>query len=505
MNDFYGDWTPAVFEERGRELLKVIRCHFESIREIDVARPQDVPELISLLDESLPEVPEDFDRILADTLEKVIPNLVHWNHPSFYGYFPTCASFPGMLAETLTAALNVNAMTWRTSPAASALELVVLRWLACMIGYPPEADGVLVNGASLATLYALAAARDAAMDFDVGVEGLAAAGVRGLRVYASDQAHSSVGKAARTLGLGLANVVEITSDEDYRMRPESLAQAIEHDLSAGLVPVAVVATVGTTSVAATDPVGRLAEVCRSYGVWLHVDAAYGGMYALTEALRAELEDLSAGDSLVVSPQKTIFVPLEATALFCRRNGKLADSFRLVPDYLTSAADEGAIDYMNFSAQLGRSFRALKLWWVIRSFGRAGLAYRLENAVELARWLREAAGQHPDWRCPVKSLYPLVCLRYEPDRLAATWRIGKDKEKRIFDVLNARIMNAVNRSGEAFVSHSIIRDGYVLRVSIGNIHTTKTDVERMWQLLCGTAERVFEQMLLDERSADNVSG
>jgi aromatic-L-amino-acid/L-tryptophan decarboxylase len=490
MRDAPGDWSPVDFERHGGQLLAAIREHFDNVRDVPVARPCDAAELISRLDSNIPEDGEDFSRILADTLEKVVPDLVQWNHPAFHGYFSTCASFPGILAETLTAALNVNAMLWKTSPAASALERVVLRWVANMVGYPDRSDGVLVSGASLATLYALAAARDVALDHDVRDQGMGSPNAAVPRIYTSDQAHSSVDKAAITLGIGLRNVVRIPSDEHYRMRPDLLAEAIAGDLASGRVPVAVVATVGTTSVAAADPLAPIAEVCQRHGVWLHVDAAYGGFFALVPRLRGVLEDLSLGDSLVVNPQKTLFVPLDATALYCRRNGALTNTFRLVPEYLTSAHADGTFDYMDFSPQLGRGFRALKYWWVIRSFGRAGLEARLDFAVEMAEWLREQARDHADWQCPAPSVYPLVCLRYVPRSLGSADLATDECARAAVNELNARIVEEVNASGAAYVSHSVIRDGFVIRVSIGNIHSTWSDVERLWAVLTRTAEKVL---------------
>ncbi|OLF11287.1 pyridoxal phosphate-dependent decarboxylase family protein [Actinophytocola xanthii] len=479
MSERVGDWAPAEFERHGRELLAMVREHFESVREVPVTVPRTSAELMDALRAPLPEAGEDFARVLADTRDRVLPHVVHWNHPSFHAYFANSASFPGVLAETLTAAMNVNAMLWKSGPAASALERVVLDWVAELVGYPAGADSVLVNGASLATLYALAAARDAALGDDVRVNGVPAGAT--LRVYTSEQAHSSVDKAAITLGIGQANVVRLPVDEHYRLRPEVLEEAIRRDLAAGAVPVAVVATVGTTSVGAADPVAPVAEVCARHGVWLHVDAAFGGFWRLAPSLTDAVEDLSPADSLVVNPHKCLYVPMEATVLHCRRRGALARTFRLVPEYLTSHQDADTVDFMDLSPQLGRSFRALKLWWVIRSFGRAGLARRLENSVGQARWLRASVERHPDWHCPVTSLYPLVCLRFEPAALR-----GRRAE---VDALNAAVVEEVNASGSAFVSHAVVEEGYVIRVSIGNIHTTHEDVERLWELLTAVAARL----------------
>ncbi|MFJ5269876.1 pyridoxal phosphate-dependent decarboxylase family protein [Streptomyces sp. NPDC088358] len=497
MPEEVGDWDPAVFEEHGREVISLIREHFETIRDVPVAVPQHPQELKDALRADLPETGEHFSRILADTREKVIPGLVQWNHPSFHGYFPTSASLPGVLAETVTAALNVNSMLWQTSPAASALEQVVLRWVARMAGYPEDADGLLVTGASLANLYALTAARDQALDFDVREKGVAGPDVPTLRIYTSDQAHSSIEKAAITLGTGLANVIRVPSDELYRMRPDLLDEAIRRDLAAGFRPLAVVATVGTTAVGAADPLGPIADVCARHGVWLHVDAAYGGLYRIAPSLAGALESPAVGDSLVVNPQKSLFVPLDATALYCRRRGALANTFRLVPEYLRSTHEGDTYDFMDLSPQLGRGFRALKLWWVIRSFGRSGLAARLDHSLENADWLRRSASLHPDWSCPVSSAYPLVCLRYEPEVMCSDDRLSKVRNQETIDELNARILRAANASGTIFLSHAVIRDGYVLRFSIGNIRTSLGDVERAWDELNRIAEKELAEFMSEK--------
>ncbi|WP_345278286.1 pyridoxal phosphate-dependent decarboxylase family protein [Streptomyces gulbargensis] len=481
MVDAVQDWSPAEFEKHGAEVLAAIREHFEQIRQVPVSRPYDTRVLLEEFEGPMPDDGEEFTTILAETREKVVPNLVQWNHPSFFGYFPTCASFPGVLAETVTAALNVNTMLWKTSPAGSAVETVVLRWLADLAGYHTDADGLLLGGASLATLFALGAARDAALGPEVREHGLGSAGR--LRVYASDQAHSSVEKSVIALGFGARNLVRVPSDAHYRMRPDELDAALRRDLAAGAKPVAVVATVGTTSTGAADDLAALARVTERHGVWLHVDAAYGGFYRACPSLRDRVEDVRVGDSLVVNPQKTLLVPLDSTALFCRREGALAQSFRLVPDYLTSERP-AAFDYMDLSPQLGRGFRALKAWWVLRTFGRNGLTAHLERSVEMADALRESAAAHEDWTVVGTTPYPLVCLRYTPKR------DGEPLPRHARDQLNAAIAGAVNESGRAFVSHSVLRDGYVIRVAVGNARTTPADVRALWRLLTTTAEAQY---------------
>lgn len=486
FEDRLGDWDPRDFEAHGREVLGLIRDYFEHIRDVPVDRSPTPEELFALLDSELPEKAEPFPAILDDTREKVVPNVTHWNHPAFHAYFSISSSFPGILAETLASALNVNAMLYRSGPAASVLESIVLRWMAEMVGYPASADGVLVNGASLGTFYALAAARDSVPGLDVREKGLAGRDVPRLRIYTSDQAHSSVDKAAIALGVGLENVVRVPSDEAYRLRPELLKEAIKSDLKGGFGPMAVVATVGTTSVGAADPLEEIAKICRARDLWLHVDAAWGGFWNLAAEVREHAEDLSLGDSMVVNPHKCLYAPLEVTCLYCRRCDALPNTFRLVPDYLKTSPEDGGVDYMNYSLQLGRSFRALKLWWIIRSFGRAGLERRLAESIRLARWLEDAVSAHPDFECPASSPFALVCLRYFPRDLRAEWERATPERKagigRWVDEINAELLEELNGSGIAFASHAMIREGYVIRVAIGNIRTTEADMKRLWDAL-----------------------
>lgn len=423
-----GDWEPWQFEVHGMEVLGLIREHFENIRDVPVSSSVNSGELMSLLDSELPEAAERFENILVDTREKVIPNLTHWNHPSFHAYFSITASFPGILADTLISALNNNAMVWKSGPAASTLETIVLRWMAEMVDYPISADGVLINGASLGTFYALAAARDSVTGLDVRKKGLVGQEIPRLRIYTSDQAHSSVDKGAIALGVGLENVVKVAHEKHYRLNPDILEENIQSDLAQGYRPMAVVATVGTTAVGAIDSLEEIAEVCHKHDVWLHVDAAWGGFWRLVPDLKRHVGDLHLGDSLVVNPHKVLFTPLETTCLYCKRRDALANSFRLVPEYLRTPPDDGAVDYMNHSLQLGRSFRALKLWWIIRSFGKAGLERRLGESMRLARWLERQISEHPDFECPVASPLPLVCIRYLPNGLRTIYDCGTPERK-----------------------------------------------------------------------------
>lgn len=316
-----GDWDPRELEANGQELLARIRRHLETIRQQPVTTDIGAAQLTALLDDPLPERPTPFGEVLDDTWERVVPHLTHWHHPSFHAYFSTSTSGPAILAEALTATFNVNAHVWKSAPAAAAVEGTVLRWMAQMTGYPEDADGVLLNGASLATLYALTAARDGLTDLAVRERGIVGRDLPVLRLYTSDQAHNSVDKAAITLGIGTDNVVRLPVDARDRMDPRALREALRDDVRRGLRPFAVVATVGTTATGAIDPLPEIAAVCREFGVWLHVDAAYGGFWRLVDGIRPEVDHLGLADSVVVNPHKVLFSSLEVTALYSPAQGR----------------------------------------------------------------------------------------------------------------------------------------------------------------------------------------
>jgi aromatic-L-amino-acid/L-tryptophan decarboxylase len=470
-----GDWTPQELEENGHLLLARLRDHFEGLRELPVTTGRPAQEIRALLDGPAPAEPEAFPDVLDQTWRHVRPHLTQWNHPRFHAYFSNSSSGPAILAEMATAALNVNVMLWDTAPAAAAVETTVLKWLAEMLAYPHGGDAVLVDGASLATLYALAAARERLSGPDIRKSGLS--GAPRLRIYTSDQAHSSIDKAAITLGVGLDNVVRIPADKDGALDAGALTAEITGDVRAGYLPMAVVATVGTTSRGAVDPVGEIADVCAQHGVWLHVDAAYGGFWRLAEEISPLIPDLSAADSVVANPHKVLLCPMEASALLCRHPDALTNTFRLVPEYLTTHHEAGGVDFMNYSLQLGRQFRALKLWWIIKSFGTRGISRRLTAAAGLAERLRALAGDAAGWKVENPGTpFPLVCLRYTPEHLTP------DEA----DELNRRLHRRVNAGGRVHVSHTVMDAGYVIRVSIGNIHTRDEDIDVLWNELTSAA-------------------
>ena len=420
-----------------------------------------------------PESGTPFDEIFADFEKVLLPGITHWNHPGFFAYFAISGSAPGVLAEFLTAALNVQAMLWRTSPAATELEEVALGWLRQLLGLPAQFEGVIYDTASIASLHALAAARESAVP-GVRTKGLAGRQeLSPLRVYASEQAHSSIDKAAIMLGLGQDGVRRIPTDERFRMRVEALNRAVEDDRSAGYLPVAVVATVGTTSTTSIDPVTEVADVCERESLWLHVDAAYAGAAAIVPETAAVLDGCDRADSLVVNPHKWLFTPFDLSAFYCRRMDTLKATFALTPDYL-STTEAGVTNLMDTGIQLGRRFRALKLWAVLRYFGAAGIRSRLGEHMRLARlfagWVDESDSLERLAPVPLS----VVCFRANP--------VDSPLTDAQLDTLNARLLETVNASGEVFLSHTRLKGRFALRLAVGHIRTEERHVRRAWELL-----------------------
>ena len=409
------------------------------------------------------------ESILADFRDIVVPGLNHWNHPAFFGYISITASGPGILGEMLAAALNVNAMVWRSSPAATELEEVATDWLRRLLGLPEGFEGVINDTASSSTLYALAAARRAAYPeaHERGLFGLPPG-----RVYASDQAHSSIEKAVLTLGLGRSGYRAVSSDDVFRLDPAALEQAMDEDRAAGIRPVAVVATLGTTSTASLDPVAEIGAIARRHGAWLHVDAAYGGPVAIVPEMAHHFSGWEEADSVVVNPHKWLFTPIDCSVLYCRRPRELIRAFSIVPEYLSSPETGSARNLMDYGVSLGRRFRSLKLWFVLRYFGRRGIVAALRRHLELTRDFARWVEAEPDWDVLAPAHLGTVAFRYAPG-----WEDAAAE-----DAANRRILDRVNASGDAFLTHTSLHERTVLRVSIGNLKTRPEDVEGVWRLL-----------------------
>ncbi|PDP88583.1 amino acid decarboxylase [Glycomyces fuscus] len=464
-----GDWPARKFREHGEFLLEELERWFVDLRSQAVRPPpREARDVLEDFGSLAPKDPEPFDHVVTDTIDRVFKGSVLWNHPRHHAYFSNSSSAPAILAEACTAALNTNVMVWDAAPAAAAVEQQVLRWLASLAAIDwPDPDSVLVDGASQATLYALAAAREHLCEHDFRTLGANAGPV--LRVYCSEQTHSSVDKAAITLGIGLANVVRV-SDQDGLLDPVALEEQIRSDRAQGMMPLAVVATVGTTSTAGLEPLGRIAEVSARLGTWLHVDAAFGGLWRASSELAAVIPSPEGADSVVINPHKVLFCPMEASALYCRHPGALVKTFSLVPEYLRTDTGDDRLDYMNYSTQLGRQFRALKVWWIIRCFGTRGISARLDHTIKITRRLERCVEADPVWEVVAPTPLPLICIR--PSGIG-----GSDEES---DRVCKAVHDRINRNGHSAVSHARVNGRYVIRISVGNIHTEWRDLEYLWQ-------------------------
>jgi aromatic-L-amino-acid/L-tryptophan decarboxylase len=470
------DMEPAAFRSAAHAVVDVMADYLEGIETRPVFPAVEPGTLRRLFPTSAPEEPESIEAILADYSRLIEPNATGWQHPGFLAYFATTASGPGILGEMLTATIGQNPMLWRTSPIGTELEEVVVDWLRLALGLPATFDGLLTDTASTSTLIALAAAREAA-GTDASARGLAGRDDlgSGLRVYASAEAHSSIEKACMTLGLGRASLVRIPANDRYEMLPGVLADSIVADRAASLRPIAIVATIGTTSSTSVDPVAAIAEIAEREGLWLHVDAAYAGPVAMLPDRRAPFEGWEHADSIVVNPHKWLFTPLDASLLLTRRMDQLRAAFSLVPEYLRTLDREApGRDYNEYTPQLGRRFRALKLWILLRWFGLEGLRRRLEAHLKIAGTFAGWVDADPDWERLAPVPFSTVCFRWHP--------AGRDLDETTLDDANAAIMDAVNRTGEVFLSHTRLTGRFTIRVAIGNLRTEARHLERAWQLL-----------------------
>ncbi len=485
--DELGDMDPEEFREAAHRVVDLMAGYLAGVERYPVFPPIEPGTLRPLFPSTPPETGESIEAILHDYVRLVEPNATHWQHPGFLAYFATTASGPGVLGEMLTAALGQNPMLWRTSPIGTELETVVVDWLRQALGLPTGFDGLITDTASTSSLIALAGARQAA-GMEASAEGLAGRDLPVLRLYASAEAHSSIEKACMTLGLGRASLVPIATDAEYAMVPAGLAAAIERDRSAGHVPIAIVATIGTTSSTAIDPIGEIAEIAAREGLWLHVDAAYAGAVALIPARRGPFEGWERADSVVINPHKWLFTPLDASLLLTRRMEALREAFSLVPEYLRTLDREAPVrDYSEYTPQLGRRFRALKLWILIRYFGLEGLRRRIVEHIRLAQELASWVDADPDFERLAPVPFSTVCFRYLPAALAR--HEEHPAYRRRLDEVNARLIDAVNRTGEVFLSHTRLGDRFTIRVSIGNLRTQERHVALAWELIRQEAGRL----------------
>jgi aromatic-L-amino-acid decarboxylase len=462
--------TPDEFRRHGHAAVDWMADYLAGVADLPVTPPVSPGQVRRALPASPPPAGEPFETMFRDFRELILPGMTHWNHPGWFAYFPCNNSPPSILAEMLASAMGAQCMSWATSPAATELEQVTMDWLRQMLGLPQEFVGVIQDTASTATLVALLSARERVTGGGAGANGLGASPP--LAVYASTEAHSSVDKGVKLAGYGLSRLRRIPTDDRYALRPELLERAVAEDLAAGVRPACVVASVGTTSSTAIDPLPATAEICRRHGIWLHVDAAYAGPAAIVPELRWILDGVEQADSLVLNPHKWLLTNFDCTAYYVRDPGALVAAFQASPEYLRTAYDPEVVNFRDWGIQLGRRFRALKLWFVLRSYGVEGLQGMIRRHVQLARELEGWVREDPAFELMAPVPLGLVCFRHR--------RPGLGEAE--LDDLNARLLARVNASGRVFLTHTRLGGRYVLRLVVGQRTTERRHVEEAWRLL-----------------------
>jgi len=448
-----------------------------------VLSPAAPGEIRNKIPASPPQTAETMEVILKDFEEIILPGITHWNHPRFFAYFPANNSGPSILAELLTAGLGVNAMLWQTSPAATELEEAVMDWLRQMLDLPPDFRGCIQDTASTATLCALLCARERLSQFQINAQGFSSwleSGKGPLRVYASSEAHSSVEKGLKIAGFGAQNLVLVSVDHTYALDPGNLERRIQADREMGLSPCCVIATVGTTSSTALDPLGPIGEIAQRHGLWFHVDAALAGSAAILPELRWILDGIERADSFVFNPHKWLFTNFDCSAFFCRHPQILTSTFSILPEYLKTDLDRQVTNFRDWGIQLGRRFRALKLWFVLRHYGVKGVQELLREHLALAQEFKGWVEESPNFEVLAPVPLNTICFRFQPGKCSDDTLTPEDLER-----LNKTLLDEVNRSGRIFMTHTRLGGTFCLRLCIGQTQTRREHVAAAWEALCGS--------------------
>jgi len=431
---------------------------------------------------SLPDLPpsegESMDKILMDFQFGILPGITHWQHPNFFAYFTANASYPSILAEMLTTAMASQCMIWETSPAAAELEEKVMNWLRSMIDLPSNFEGVIQDTASTATLVAILTAREKCTDYRINEQGFT--GTEKLRLYCSTETHSSIEKAVKIAGLGRKNLVKVEVDETLAMKSDKLREAIENDLSHGLKPFCVVATLGTTGTLAIDPLHSIAQICEEYKLWLHVDAAFAGTALVLPENRWMTIGVEQADSFVFNPHKWMFTNFDCSAYFVKDKEALIKTFEILPEYLKTKTHGTVNDYRDWGIQLGRRFRALKLWFVIRNFGVDGIKEKVHEHIKLAKNLAEKIKNSEDFILFEPQHLNVVCFRYQPLQISNIDEINH---------MNQNLLQKLNESGEIYLTHTKVNGMITLRMVIAQTNVEKKHVDKAWELIKQTTKNL----------------
>ncbi|MFT5167619.1 MAG: aromatic-L-amino-acid decarboxylase [Saprospiraceae bacterium] len=467
--------NPKEFRKHAHQFVDWMADYMETIEEFPVKSQVQPGDIFNQIPATPPIQGEDMNTIFEDFKKIILPGMTHWQSPNYYAYFNANTSPPSILAEMLTATLGAQCMKWETSPAAAELEERVMNWLRDKMGIPKEWEGVIHDTASTATLAAILCAREQQADYQINENGFN--GFTNYRVYCSQETHSSIEKGVKIAGIGKQNLVKIAVDENQAMRPDLLAKAIEEDMAAGLQPLCVVAAIGTTGTTAIDPLGPVAGICEKYKIWLHVDAAFAGSALLLPEFQWMIKGIEKADSFVFNPHKWLFTNFDCTAYFVKDRNALLNTFAILPEYLKTKTDGQVNNYCDWGIPLGRRFRALKLWFVIRYYGIEGLQQKIRYHIDLAKWLEKEIEESPDFKMLTKRNLNLVCFHYTPKEI---------EDITLLNQMNEALLHRLNATGKLYLTHTKINGIYTLRMVIGQTNVERRHVEMAWGLIRETA-------------------
>ncbi|MDH5368367.1 MAG: pyridoxal-dependent decarboxylase, partial [Cyclobacteriaceae bacterium] len=438
-------------------------------------------EIYDQIDDTPPQLGESMHDIFSDFDKKIMPGITHWQHPNFHAYFSGNSSYPSVLAEMLTATIGAQCMIWDTSPAAAELEEKVMEWLQQMLGLPHNWTGCIQDTASTATLSAILSAREKFTNYNINKQGFTTQPK--FRVYCSQETHSSIDKAVKISGIGIENLIKIDVDDSMAMMPDELEKSILNDINDGVKPICVIATLGTTGTTAIDPINDIAAICAKYNIWLHIDAAFAGTALVLPEYRWMIKGMESADSFVFNPHKWMFTNFDCSAYYVKNKDELTRTFEILPEYLKTKVDQQVNNYRDWGIPLGRRFRALKLWFVIRSYGVEGVKQRVKEHIEMAQSLGEQMDNHLDFEQLAPLNFNMLCFRYHPENC-------NNEEK--LNTINEKLINTLNDSGKVYMTHTKIKGKYTIRMVIGQTYVQQHHVDMAWNIIQKTAKNIYNE-------------
>jgi aromatic-L-amino-acid decarboxylase len=468
------------FREHAHQMVDWMADYYSSIDKYPVKSKVNPGDILKQIPDTAPREGEPMSNIFEDFKSIIMPGITHWQNPKWFAYFQANSSYPSVLAEMLTATLATQCMVWETSPAAAELEEKMMVWLKDIMGLPEHFEGVIQDTASTATLCAFLSAREMTSNFKINSEGFS--GNEKYRIYCSTETHSSIDKAIRIAGMGDKNLVKVEVDEKLAMKPDILEKAIREDINSGMKPLCVVATIGTTGTMAIDPLSKIAEITQKYGIWLHVDAAYAGSAMILPEYRWMADGLEHADSYVFNPHKWLFTNFDLSAYYVKDKDVLIRTFSIMPEYLKTKVDQKVNNYRDWGIQLGRRFRALKLWFVLRNFGVEELQGRIQKHIDMVQELAIDIKKDPDFELIVENPLNMLCFRFHP---------GNINDESTLNSMNEKILQNINASGQTFLTHTRIRGTYVIRLVAGQTYLEKEHLQEVWQLIRKTCYDILK--------------